>query len=130
MEKDQFIEQILETENLTDELTDDDARWLTNWGIEKLSEILQDDTDLMTAGIKTQRLMAVMRKINQIAGSHSRKNFQTLADDLRDLQSLFEKVFGRSTQTILSHEMNGIGLTKLTTRQVLETLTGNNIWLI
>ena len=52
MEKECFIERILETENLTDELEDADARWLLDWGIQNLDEVLSSTQDEETAGNK------------------------------------------------------------------------------
>lgn len=73
MDKERFIEQILETENLTDTLEDNDASWLLDWGIGKLDTVLQGITDRETAGRCVSALMAVMRKMNTIVGSYADK---------------------------------------------------------
>lgn len=109
LDKERFIERMLETENLTDELEDADASWLLDWGIGKLDEVLQgsgeEDTDANTAaaaaaaeaavaaGSRVNALMAVMRKINRIVGSYADKSPQALARDLRGLYGLFDTAF-------------------------------------
>lgn len=88
METDRFIQKILETENLTDELDDCDASWLLDWGIGQLAVVLQGETDAEAAGAKTNCLMAVMRKMNRISGYYARKAPSELAEDLAQLDEL------------------------------------------
>ncbi len=94
MNKERFKERILETENLTDELEDDDANWLIDWGIARLDTVLQGAADEETAGNRVNALMAVMRKINRIAGSYARQSPQDLAGELAALRDLFAAVSG------------------------------------
>jgi hypothetical protein len=127
MDKKPFVERLLEVENLTDELQDRDANWLLDWGIGKLDTLLSDISDPETAGLKVNRLMAVMRKINRIAGSYAEKNSVDLADELRALQQLCLVAFGQPTQPAegsdpQAFEKNAVRLAGMTPRQVVEVL--------
>lgn len=88
MNKQPFIERMLETENLTDELEDADASWLLDWGNNQLDLVLKGVKKEETANQRVTDLMAVMRKINRVAGSYKGKDPQALAEDLAELKSL------------------------------------------
>jgi hypothetical protein len=123
MEKERFIERILETENLTDELEDSDANWLLEWGTGQLDRVLQGATDEDTAGGKVNALMAVMRKINRILGSRERKAPQDLVADLEALTGLHAAAFGEARQpTPADYTAAAIELPKFPSRQALELL--------
>jgi hypothetical protein len=92
MDKARFKERILETENLTDELEDIEANWLLNWGISHLDDVL--GADPIAAGDRVNALMAVMRKINRIAGNYASKDPQDLVEDLSSLNDLYLAAFG------------------------------------
>lgn len=64
-----FIDRMLEVENLTDSLEDEDADYFLNWGIAKLKEQLEKTDDNDAAGEYTNDLMCFMRTLNQIAGN-------------------------------------------------------------
>src|SRR5450631_495885 len=61
-------ERILENENLTDNLDDEAADWLLNWGIGHLNGLVGSIQDEDSAGEKINALMAVMRQLNRIGG--------------------------------------------------------------
>jgi len=98
MNEEAAIERITESENLTDSLEDKDANWLLDWGIGHLHNLIGGITDEDAAGEKVHDLMAVMRKLNQIAGDKAVKAPNELAEDVREFTSLFAKTFGQ-TQT-------------------------------
>jgi hypothetical protein len=85
-----FIDRMLEAENLTDYLEDDDADYLTNWGIAQLKEIIGKIEDIPTAGEYTNYLMGFLRTLNQITGNLD--NIQQ--DDLVQLVERRQKAFG------------------------------------
>ena len=85
-----FIDRMLETENLTDCLEDDDADYLINWGITQLREIIGKAEDITMAGEYTNDLMGFMRSLNQIAGNLG--NIQK--GDLVQLAEHRQKAFG------------------------------------
>ena len=127
MNKDLLIEKILETENLTSELEDDDADWLLNWGVNRVDEVLDGITDDEVAGGKINELMAVMRKINRITGSFSTDTPADLADSLIQLHDLFIKVFPGSPAAAIQPEALPLQTTasqikQESPRQVLEYL--------
>jgi hypothetical protein len=93
MNKDLFIEKILETENLTGELEDDDANRLLNWGIDRVDDLLAGVNDDEVAGDKINDLMALMRQLNRITGSYATDTTVELVDGLARLHDLFIKVF-------------------------------------
>jgi hypothetical protein len=98
LEKQVVIDRITETENLTDNLEDDDANWLIDWGINKASELIAPISDGEVAGGKLNAVMAVMRKLNQIVGSHASKEAGALSDDVRVLAMMYANAFGTARQ--------------------------------
>ncbi len=95
MDKARYVERILEAENLTDELEDAQANWLLDWGIGQLDGLLVDITDEELAGARVNALMAVMRKINRLAGSRQRHNPAELAADFATLADLWARARDR-----------------------------------
>jgi hypothetical protein len=88
----EYIDRIHETENLTDELADADARWLLDWGIGQLGHALRDVSDETAADLKATALMSCMRKMNRIVGQRTKKNPKVLAVELEELASLFSRL--------------------------------------
>jgi hypothetical protein len=124
MEKERFIERMLETENLTDELEDRDANWLLDWGIGMLDQALEGIAGDEAAGGKVNALMAVMRKINRITGNRENRDTQNLAADLLTLTGLFEAAFGAARPvTAAECAAAAAQLPALPSRQSLELLT-------
>lgn len=123
MDKQAAIDRITETENLTDNLEDDDANWLIEWGINKATEVTASIADEEMAGGKLNAVMAVMRKLNQIAGSHSDKDADALSDDVRVLAMMYANAFGASRHldaTALKHAAKSIA--PQSPRQLMEYL--------
>jgi hypothetical protein len=75
-----FVDRLLETENLTDQLEDEDANSLLNWGIAKIDGLIEGVTDHEVAGEKINRLMHVMRSLNSLAGNPSGVSTQGLVE--------------------------------------------------
>ncbi len=88
------VDRILETENLTANLEDPDANWLLNWGISHVPRLIGHIEDDEAAGAKVNELMAVMRKLNQIAGESAEKPTEELDKDIKELAALYRKAFG------------------------------------
>ncbi len=80
MDRQIFVDRLLETENLTDQLEDEAANLLLNWGIAKIDELIEGVADHETAGEKINRLMHVMRSLNSLAGNPSGISAQGLAE--------------------------------------------------
>ena len=130
MDKDRFIERILETENLTDELEDSDANWLLDWGVAWLDDVLEGITDTEAAGDQVNALMAVMRKINVIAGSDTAKSSQRWVEDLTALNDLCNKAFGWAdgeAHAVWAGDLQGSAarLPQLSPRETLEFLASS-----
>jgi hypothetical protein len=96
MEKSLYVERMLGAENLTDELEDLQADWLLNWGVARLDRALKLATagDPESAGAQVNALMAVMRKINRMAGARQSADPESLAADFAALNRLFNAAFG------------------------------------
>lgn len=131
MDNQRYIDHILETESLTDALNDDNANWLLNWGIARLDAVLQGVTDRETADRRATALMAVMRKMNAIAGRYADKDTLSLAQDLEDYQTLVTAAFpfasgplGQPNNSPAAAASVAEHLSGLTTREVLEYLAG------
>lgn len=123
MEKDMFVERMLEIENLTDELEDDQANWLLNWGISRLDQVLQGAADAEAGGDKANALIAVMRKINRMTGARGTAGSETLADDLSALSGLFSAAFGKEyVVTAAKCSLAAARLAKLSPQQAVEYL--------
>jgi hypothetical protein len=125
MDKERFVERMLETENLTDELEDSDANWLLDWGTGQLDQVLQGIVDEEAAGNRVNALMAVMRKINRMTGSRQRRPAVDLSADLLALTGLFSDAFGTARQA--SQEERSAAATRLATlptHAALDLLTG------
>jgi hypothetical protein len=94
MDKQAAIDRILETENLTDGLEDDDAKWLLDWGIGFLPALIGELEDEDAAGAKVNELMAVMRQINQIVADRNAASPEDLADAVVALAEAHARAFG------------------------------------
>ena len=122
MDRQLYVDRILESENLTDELLDMDARWLLDWGIGQLDRALQDVSGEDEADEKVTALMGAMRKINRIAGGRESTNSDAMAADLAALATLFTQAFGHTPD--IRQSGAAAKLRQGTTRQALEFLTG------
>ena len=119
-----FIDRMLEVENLTDTLEDDDADFLLNWGVAQLKGRLISINDSDAAGKYTNELIGFMRTVNQIAGDL--ENIQP--DKLAQLAEFRQKALGRGQA--LGAETYGEALDRLgtmTPRQALEYLLQINL---
>jgi hypothetical protein len=89
-----FVERILENENLTSSLVDDDANWLLNWGTGQVKGLIQGIGDVNVAGEKVNALMAVMRKMNRLVGEGDWPPVDELVPELETLAELSAQAFG------------------------------------
>jgi hypothetical protein len=94
MDEAQAKERILEVENLTDALDDDDANWLLDWGTKQVGPLIQGIADDDQAGEKVNQLMGVMRSVNRITGDRSAAPPDELANDVRELIEKYNAAFG------------------------------------
>jgi len=95
MDRQLLIEKILETENLTDALEDDDANALLDWGIAQVDALISGTSDEEVAGEKINNLMHLMRGLNKIAGNPSRTSHESVTD----LMERFAKISGGVADT-------------------------------
>jgi hypothetical protein len=94
MDQQLFIDRLLETENLTDNLEDDDANSLLNWGVAQIAGLINDIADHEAAGEKINSLMHFMRGLNSVAGNPAGASHETIAD----LVSRYRQSFGEMIQ--------------------------------
>ncbi len=92
-----FIDRMLETENLTDALEDEEADFLLNWGVTQLKQRLGEIEDKEAAGEYTNDLMDFMRSLNQITGNL--ENIQP--ESLVQLVGRRKKAFGAGQKTAM-----------------------------
>src|SRR5215813_2454919 len=90
----QAKERMLEVENLTDALEDDDANWLLDWGANRVGPLIQGISDDEQAGERVNQLMGVMRSVNRITGDRNAAPPDELADDVRELAAKYGTTFG------------------------------------
>lgn len=98
MDQQRAKERILETENLTDALEDEDADWLLNWGIAHIPDVLKDTHDEEAAGEKVNALMAVMRELNTITADRAAQGAPALAEKIQKLTEAHRQAFGHAPQ--------------------------------
>jgi hypothetical protein len=63
-----YIDRLLEAENLTGDLIDEDATWLLDWGVQQLKGMAAETSDPEALGQKSGALMKFMRGLNRIGG--------------------------------------------------------------
>jgi len=114
-----FIDRMLEVENLTDSLEDEDADYLLNWGVTQLKQKLGDIEDSEFAGEYTNDLMGFIRILNQIAGNLA--NIQP--EDLAQVAECRQKALGPEPGLAAVACAEAITLLKqMTPRQAVEYL--------
>jgi len=86
-----LIDRLLESENLTDNLEDEDANVLIKWGIAQIDHLLGGINDEETAGTKINHLMNLMRQVNSIAGNPSTISQEKLLKLLEQYSQTFDK---------------------------------------
>jgi hypothetical protein len=92
MDTDRFTDRLLEAENLTDNLEDNEANILIDWGINQLDPLVRDLEDGEIAGEKVNALMKFMRGINGLVGSLA----DVSPEGLQDLVERYALVFGEA----------------------------------
>ncbi len=87
-----FVDKILETENLTDNLEDNAANSLLKWGTAQVGKLIQGVEDEEAAGAKVNDLMQVMRGLNALAGNPSDVTHEKIADLVNRYDALMGEV--------------------------------------
>jgi hypothetical protein len=91
-----LTDRILENENLTSNLEDKAADRLLRWGTSRVESLVQGMDDEDQAGEAVNALMAVMRKVNRIAGNTESASAEEIVPDLETLLELYAKAFGQA----------------------------------
>ena len=86
-----LIDRLLESENLTDNLEDDDANTLINWGVAQIKPLVKGITDEDAAGEKVNHLMDLMRQVNSIVGNLSTVSEEKIQTLLEQFTQTFDK---------------------------------------
>lgn len=113
MNRQVLIDRILETENLTDNLEDEDADALINWGIAQVDPLVGGVDDEDVAGEKINQLMHLMRQINSIAGDPSSVSQQKL----RKFIDQYVETFGKGQDHEIREEERNSLVDKLAQMQ-------------
>ncbi len=124
MDKQTAIDRLLETENLTDGLEDDDAGWLLDWGIRSVADLAPKPGGEIP-GTKVNELMALMREISRILAGRESAASGDLARAITGLAGAYARAFGRARR-LSPDEAAGLaaGLPHQPTRQALQALIG------
>jgi hypothetical protein len=85
-----FVDRLLESENLTDNLEDEAANTLIKWGIGQIDHLIAGKDD-ETAGTKVNQLMSLMRAVNSLAGDPSAISLAPLFKLLNRFAQTFDK---------------------------------------
>ena len=94
MDRQLYVDRLLESENLTDHLEDKEANALLDWGIAHIDGLINGAPGADEAGDKVNRLMAVMRGLNSLAGDPRR----VTPDALVDLLGRYKQLVGGTAQ--------------------------------
>jgi len=94
-----FTDRMLETENLTDDLEDTEARWLLEWGLRQVPLVVagcQQDEEL--AGERIGYLMNFIRRTNRLVSRKNARPIEAMANELQTLEETYRQAFmdGRS----------------------------------
>ena len=118
MDRQPYVDRLLESENLTDRLEDEEANHLLDWGIAHIDGLINGAAGAEEAGDKVNRLMAVMRGLNSLAGDPQRVTSEALVDllgrynqlaggaaqaDESEIRSLLERVSKAASGEALAH---------------------------
>jgi hypothetical protein len=111
-----FVDRMLESENLTDELEDEDADWLLNWGIGQIGEAIKAAADMDAASEKVNALMQFMRLLNRLGG-----NPTSASSVIPELLEIHSAVFGASPSPGEMERRRAVEtLSTMTSRQAME----------
>ena len=99
----QFIDRITETENLTAELEDNEAKWLLNWGIGQLHLLLDEVMDEELASERVGDLMRLIRRLNRVCADPE----SITPEDVTDLLERQSTAFGES-RTVSEEELGAV----------------------
>ncbi len=123
MDEKLFVARILENENLTSSLVDEDANWLLKWGTGQVKGLIQGIGDADAAGEKVNALMAVMRKMNRLVGEGDWPPVDEIVPELETLAELSAQAFGTShSMSTTEWEAAANQLTQMTPPQALQFL--------
>lgn len=116
-----LTDRMLESENLTDNLQDQEAQWLLDWGIAELRRLAGEAENDQVLAEKAGALMKFMRGLNRLAGSLPDADPAELA---RLLESRFA-AYGTSRPAEQAAINDAVtALSALPPRQALEFLIG------
>jgi len=90
VDKQLFVDRLLEAENLTDNLEDNDANKLLGWGLAQVDGLIHGAADEDAASEKITSLMSVMRTLNSLAGDPGHVTREAIADLLTQHGQTFE----------------------------------------
>ncbi|HLO31650.1 MAG TPA: hypothetical protein VK249_21030 [Anaerolineales bacterium] len=91
MDRQLFIDRLLESENLTDNLEDEAANTLIKWGIAQIDHLTKSIEEEEAAGEKVNHLMGLMRGVNSVAGNPSAASPDALLRLLDRYAQTFDK---------------------------------------
>ncbi len=85
-----LVDRLLETENLTDNLEDDDADQLLKWGVAHVDALIENISSDEAVGDQVNQLMSIMRGVNSLSGDPASATREAVSD----LANRFQQLFG------------------------------------
>lgn len=127
MDENAAISRILEVENLTDELEDDEANLLIDWASKHVGTLIAGLPDEDAAGEKVGDLMDVMRKINRLTALRKQRTPEQIQAELGTFNESVAKAFG-TAPTLAPQAANaqplGAALKAQSDQEFVQTLIG------
>lgn len=122
MDKQAAIDRILENENLTGGLEDQDAKLLLDWGLSRLALFSKND-DPVALDKMVNALMVVMHQVNQVISSRETVPVMELASALLHVSNAWNQAIG-APRTLNPQEALSLAawLAEQPSSQALETL--------
>src|SRR5512145_1139934 len=96
MDTQKYVDRLLENENLTGDLEDEEADWLMKWGIQQLTIVTDGLIEAEAANEKVSALMTFMRRVGRTAARKNSRTPEELVENLQELSSFYARAFGSS----------------------------------
>lgn len=121
MDRQHYVDLLLENENLTANLTDAPANVLLEWGITRVDEIVSGSTDPDLVEMRFSGLIRSMRGINRLIG----KLPDILAEDVARIAEHYREAFETAPEIDESQSAElALRLSEQDESQIITTLLG------
>lgn len=115
-----YIDHLLETENLTADLEDEEAKWLLDWGISQVTMIVGNMSDEEAAYEMVNTLMDFIRRVSHTVVRRKRRTPKQLSVMLSQLGEIYAQAYGHSRP--LSPAVVDVAVTRLISFSALDAV--------